>query len=52
MVRQYKPTKEERDERVNTDKPAHELIQHVLKAGPHPIDKDKKRTERPKRKRK
>ncbi len=51
MVRQYKPTPEERDEKVNTDKKAHELIQAVLKAGPHPTDEDEKRTEKPKRKR-
>ena len=51
MVRQYKPTPDERDEKVNTDKPAKELIQAVLKAGPHPIDKDKKRQGKPKRKR-
>ena len=50
MVRQYKPTPEERDEKVNTDKPAKELIQAVLKAGPHPIDEDEKRQEKPKRK--
>ena len=50
MVRQYKPTPEERDEKVNTDKPAKKLIQAVLKAGPHPIDEDEKRQEKPKRK--
>lgn len=51
MVRQYKPTPEERDEKVTSDKKPHELIRHVLKAGPHPIDEDEKRQEKPRRKR-
>jgi hypothetical protein len=39
--RQYSPTPKERDERVNTDEPADKLIRKVLKAGPHPKDKEK-----------
>ena len=34
--RQYTPTPEERDERVNTEAKPEELIRKVLKAGPHP----------------
>lgn len=34
--RQYTPTPEERDERVNTKEKPAELIRKVLKAGPHP----------------
>jgi hypothetical protein len=49
MVRQYKPTPEERDKKVNTDKPAKELIRAVLRAGPHPKD-EKPEKAKPKRK--
>jgi hypothetical protein len=42
--RQYSPTPEERDERVNTDDPADKLICKLLKAGPHPKDDEKKRS--------
>jgi hypothetical protein len=41
--RQYEPTPEERDEKVNTDLAADKLIQKVMKAGPHPKDDEKKR---------
>lgn len=41
--RQYEPTPEERDELVNTDEDAEELIRRVLKAGPHPKDDEKRR---------
>lgn len=43
MPRQYTPTPEERDEKVNTDLPADELVRKVMKAGPHPKDDEKKR---------
>ncbi len=49
--RQYQPTPEERDEKVNTDEKADKLIRAVLKAGPHPKD-DKKRRSPAKAKRK
>ena len=52
MPRKHKPTPEQRDERVNTEEPAHKLIQAVLNAGPHPIDEGEKRQEKPQRKRK
>ena len=51
MVRKYTPSKEQRDERVNTNPDEMEpvdLIQRVLRAGPHP--EDKKAKPKPKRK--
>jgi len=49
--RNYQPSPEERDEKVNTEKSPEELIREVLKAGPHP-DEDEKRTRPKKRARK
>ena len=43
--RQYTPTPEERDERVNTEEEPEELIRRVLKAGPHPKKGDETRDE-------
>ena len=44
--RQYDPTPEERDEKVNTnpdDMPAEKLIAKILKAGPHPKDDEERK---------
>ena len=43
MPRQFSPTPEERDERVNTEEDAEELIRKVMKAGPHPKDDERKK---------
>ena len=44
--RQYEPTPEERDEKVNTEVAAEELIRAILKAGPHPKDDEKRRRDK------
>ena len=50
MVRKYKPTPEQRDERVNTEEEPEKLIRSVLKAGPHPKDEEAPKQTRKKRK--